>query len=110
MTSSSFGAVIIDFGKACEATEGQGYTLSEKQKEYYKLHHPHIAPDLRDGRCKQSMSSDIFSFGRIMNAISKTIVLHTVEFLKISQDCMLYNSSLRPDAGLLHERIVHVAT
>lgn len=60
---SSVGAVIIDFGKACEASKGKSYTLSHSQKEYYKLHHPQIAPDLRDGKSKQSASSDIYSFG-----------------------------------------------
>lgn len=55
----SLGAVIIDFGKACEASKGRGYRLSTSQKNYYKLHHPHIAPDLRDGVNQQSASSDI---------------------------------------------------
>ena len=105
MLTSSIGAVIIDFGKACEASKGQSYSLSEKQKEYYKLHHPHIAPDLRDGRCKQCMSSDIYSFGRIMNMVNKTLslALSSDEVNKISRDCMQYDSSLRPDAIRLHE-------
>ena len=55
----SIGVVIIDFGKACDIGKGRSYSLSQSQKDYYKKHHPHIAPDLRDGLCKQSERSDI---------------------------------------------------
>jgi serine/threonine protein kinase len=102
------GAVINDFGKACEAIKGQSYNLSDKQKEYYKLHHPHIAPDLRDGKCKQSMSSDIYSFGRILNIVSKTVLQNNNEAVNISRDCMQYESVLRPDAICLYELITNM--
>ena len=46
--------VIIDFGKACLLAEGKKYNLSHKQREVYKLKHPHVAPDVRDGLCKQT--------------------------------------------------------
>lgn len=58
-TVNSLGAVIFDFGKACEVSKGRSYKLSAGQKHYYKLHHPHTAPDLRDGTNSQSVSSDI---------------------------------------------------
>lgn len=59
--TNSIGPVIIDFGKACEISNGRVYNLSQRQREQYKVNHPHIAPDLRDGKCSQSISSDIFS-------------------------------------------------
>ena len=45
--------VIIDFGKV---SKGKLYNLTPTEKKQYAAHHPHIAPDLRDGR-----ASDIFS-------------------------------------------------
>ena len=37
--------------------------LSQNQKGYYKVNHPHITPDLRDGLCQQSELSDVYSLG-----------------------------------------------
>ena len=66
----SIGAVIIDFGKACDISKGKHYHLSKDEKEQYKIDHPHIAPDLRDGLCHQCVFSDIYSFGRIISIIN----------------------------------------
>ena len=56
---------VIDFGKACEINEGIRYSLSVKEKDRYKSHHPQVAPDLCDGLCKQNVATDIYSVGRI---------------------------------------------
>ena len=61
---------IVDFGKARYASEAKLYHLSQDQKEKYKLCHPQVAPEVRDGICKQSFASDIYSFGRIMQHIN----------------------------------------
>ena len=58
-STSSIQAVIIDYGKACEIKEEKLYKLSEGEKQQYARHHSHIAPGLRDGICRQSVSSDI---------------------------------------------------
>ena len=50
-------AVIIDFGKACDANIGKTYTLVESQKEQCKKDHSHIAADLRDEASQQSAYS-----------------------------------------------------
>lgn len=63
-------SVLIDFGKACFVSESTLYNLSSEQKDSYKKNHPQIAPEVRDGRAKQSFSSDIYSFGRIMQKIN----------------------------------------
>ena len=57
-TSTSCGAVIIDFGKACDKSKGSVYKLSQQEIRHYKSHYPHIAPDLQDGKCAQLVSSD----------------------------------------------------
>ena len=88
--------VIIDFGKACSLNEGKHYHLSEKERKEYKINHPQVAPDLRDGLCAQSEASDIFSFGRIIYMIST--VLEDQSLKDLSKQCMLYYSSMRPPA------------
>ena len=69
-TAMCVQAVIVDFGKACNVTNGKSYKLSDIQKEQYKKDHPHIAPDLRDGACKQSILSDIFALGRVIKLVN----------------------------------------
>lgn len=102
----SLGAVIIDFGKACETSKGRSYRLSANQKNYYKIHHPHIAPDLRDGISSQSPSSDIYSLGRIMEAINTSSLLNCDIVTKLSIDCMQYDGHLRPDAKSLNKSLI----
>ena len=54
--------VIIDFGKACEITRDKTYIkVTESEKDKYKHVHTCIAPDLRDGLCAQSESSNVYS-------------------------------------------------
>lgn len=94
----SLSAVIIDFGKACEISQGKKYNLSNRQKEYYKINHPHIAPDLRDGISKQSSSTDVYSFGRIIKIVANaSLLLKGDKFNELAQKCMQYNGQLRPD-------------
>ena len=85
-TLTGTGAVIVDFGKACEINEGKRYSLSIKEKERYKTHHPQIAPDLCDGLCKQNVATDIYSVGRIMNANTS---LKCVRVKQVSQECTM---------------------
>ena len=89
--------MIIDFGKACETSMGRSYKLSESQKEQYKVHHPHIAPDLRDGLCSQSVPSDIFSLGRVISIINSVFSLKNETLNGLSHRCMQYHTHLRPD-------------
>lgn len=103
MTRASLGAVIIDFGKACETSKGRSYSLSKDQVDYYKLYHPHIAPDLRDGKCKQSFASDIYSFGRIMKIVNDFSLLKNAEIMKLSENYMQYDGCLRNDSLRLKE-------
>ena len=87
-------AVIIDFGKACNITSGKSYKLSDIQKEQYKKDHPHIAPDLRDGICKQSTLSDVCSLGRMTNNIPQ---LQKEDLEELSNKSMYYHMHLRPE-------------
>ena len=95
-TSQSYiKAVIIDFGKACLLAEGKKYTLNYKQREQYKVNHPHVAPDIHGGLHKQSDASDIYSFGRIIHINS--VSLDNEVLKELSCTCMLYQSQMCPD-------------
>ena len=102
--AGSIGPVIIDFGKACEIRKGRLYHLSQHQREKYKVNHPHIAPDLRDGQCPQSTSSDIFSLGRIINLVNDTAAsLQQKSLQELSQKCMQYHMHERPNILFVKE-------
>lgn len=87
--------IIIDFGKACDVTQGKLYHLSPQEQEEYRVHHPQIAPDLRDGLCTQCIASDIYSFGRIIY-MAATLLNKDKSLCDISVQCMMYNHALRP--------------
>lgn len=63
----------------------------------YKTCHPQIAPDLCDGRCKQSVTTDIYSIGRVLNAINVNSSLNNDKVKEITEECMQYSGSLCPD-------------
>ena len=96
--STIVGAVIIDFGKACEISKGRTYNLSHAQREQYRVNHPHIAPDLRDGQCAQSVSSDVYAVGRIISIVcdrDRSLQFDTLNDLTLK--CTQYHKHLRPD-------------
>jgi len=90
-------AVLVDFGKACALMSGKKYELNEEEKELYKLNHSHIAPDLRDGRSKQSVSSDTFSLGRVIHIVNSATAMYNKQIEEISRRCMHYNACIRPE-------------
>lgn len=57
---------IIDFSKACPKKDGKKYHLLPCETETFKTHYPHLAPDLVDGKVRQNVFSDIFSFGQVI--------------------------------------------
>ena len=84
-------AVIIDFNKACKTGKGKYYRLSDAEKEKYKKDHQHIAPDLRDGHCQQSIESDIYSLGKIINGLCINSFIDNKNLLEVSNKCLEYN-------------------
>ena len=97
--------IIIDFGKACDVSKARFYKLSQKEKEKYRQNHCHIAPDLRDGICKQSFLSDIYSFGRIVQAMNMNTTIHCKALEELSNKCMQYYQSQRPDMAYIKQSI-----
>ena len=101
VVDKSFDAVeprIVDFGKACFEQNAKFYHLSASDKEVYRKCHPQVAPDVRDGICKQSTASDIYSFGRILSSINKE-KLSVPVLLSMSDMCLDYDSDKRPSTN-----------
>lgn len=93
-------AVIIDFGKACFKKDGRTYKLSQLQRQQYKAKHPHICPALRDGNCMQNISTDVYSFGRILSHMADK-VLPFPSLIKLANECMGYDHLIRPKTDQL---------
>lgn len=96
-------AIIIDYGKACGVKEGKYYKLSECEKEQYARRYSHIAPDVRDGIFRQSVSSDIYSLGRIIQVIIKNSTLNNGAIEQLSVGCMQYHMHFRPNMTDINE-------
>ena len=62
--------VLIDFGKSLPLTGLKGpNVMSEKQQIKYTKDFPHIAPEIVTGKNRQSIESDIYSFGKMTDII-----------------------------------------
>ena len=92
---------IIDFGKACFETNARLYHLSKSDKEVYRKRHPQVAPDVRDGICRQSTASDIYSFGRILSSINEENLSIPV-LQSMSDMCLDYDGAKRPSTNDLY--------
>ena len=86
---------IIDFGKACPVSKGKKYSLSEDEKHVYKGDHPQVAPDLRDGLVQQTMSTDIYSLGRILKRCN-SVVIRSMQLASTIRPILSYHSQDRP--------------
>ena len=95
--------VIIDFGKSVQVHKAMRYKLSDSEKQQYRQIHKHIAPDLIDGVCVPSPSSDMYSYGRVF----KNIVCYSqTKIGKLStpvrtliKNCLNYYANDRPAAA-----------
>ena len=94
------GSIIIDFGKACFEKNAKLYDLSIKDRERYKIYHPQVAPDVRDGIHKQSVLSDVYSYGRIMLSMNEKLSLPAIS--SMANLCLKYNADDRPKANELY--------
>lgn len=83
-----YRTILIDFGKctAIAATSSLTKHLSLEEQEHYKRRHGHIAPEIVTGASPPSISSDVYSFGRIICAIGGKVAC---DFLcTLGEKCM----------------------
>ena len=95
--SELFSPVIIDFGKCIHASKARKYHLTDKEQLDYKQFHAHIAPDLVTGEAVPSYSSDIYSFGRIIQDVVKySDKTFPENITRLYQECMKDKAAKRP--------------
>ena len=70
-----YQVVLIDFGKATSMQESKRYHLSGVEKIEYRRNFPHIAPEVVEGETKQTKSSDIYAFGKLLFRVSNQGVI-----------------------------------
>jgi len=97
--------VLIDFGKSRSLDHPKKYNLTDKQKEHYREKHPWIAPELIAGTSTQSIATDMFSFGVMVqwclnHMTKKCDVLQGVSF-----SCLDSNAGIRPSASECKKRL-----
>jgi serine/threonine protein kinase len=61
-----FHAILIDFGKACSFANAKRTELSEELKAEYREKHAHIAPEIIEGKSKQSPARDVYALGIVV--------------------------------------------
>lgn len=79
--------VLIDFGKSCKREEGVTKCMTASEQEMYKKQYKHIAPEIIDGSYKQSIYSDIYSFGYLVCCIYTIICTNSSRLRKIVKEC-----------------------
>ena len=89
-TDSETQAILIDLGKGCFVSHGKAYHMNDVMGREYKKKYPHIAPDLVDGHCNQSKSSDMFSFGKLIKQINDK-QLNLPALVSLSLHCTEYH-------------------
>ena len=60
---------MIDFGKATKCEKGSMLYLTNEERLEYQRRFPQIAPKVREGENRQSVYSDIFAVGGILDQI-----------------------------------------
>ena len=66
-----FCPVLVDFGKSCLVNDGKRKVLSSSEKAKYYREHYHIAPEVIEGTCPQSVKSDVYSVGVVVAGLYK---------------------------------------
>ena len=59
-------AVIIDFGKSCYVGNARVKRIPIQERDDYRKRHPHIAPEIVNMTRSQSLASDVYSYGVLL--------------------------------------------
>lgn len=98
ITKEHWTPVIIDFGKSRKITASEPRS---KQKE--AQHYHWIAPEVLDGTSAQTIRSDVFSLGRILRFVIKSVFnrdeLRYSKAKEIYLACVNINVQLRPKSA-----------
>jgi len=82
-----FIPVLVDFGKSCKRENGIVKHLKPEEQIIYQKRYKHIAPEIVDGSHKQSIYSDIYSFGYLVCHIFTTLCQTSPKLKTIVKEC-----------------------
>lgn len=88
-TNDSYCPVLIDFGKSCKRNAGKIIKISKKEQDDYRTKYKHIAPEVIDGSNRQSIYSDIYSFGYMVKKIQIYILPSSEKLKRIIKECYM---------------------
>ena len=92
--SSGVRGVLIDLGKGCLLKDAKRYCSEESRRREHIKNYPHIAPDLINGHCAQSTSSDVYSIGKCIMQINEKLCIPALKSL--GTQCNEYNCKTQP--------------
>lgn len=87
VTEQEWKPVVIDFEKSRSQTKPKRYQLTEAQKVFYKSKHPCIAPELIEGTHTQSIQTDVFSVGKLLESTLGRFVRQDVSYENLASSC-----------------------
>ena len=91
--------VVIDFGKATQKDSGRIYRLTHFELQKYRTRFPHIAPEVVEGKNRESTASDIYAYGMLLKRIvNENDSFSDSKLRDISEKCLSKKSSDRPSA------------
>lgn len=105
---NSYRSLLIDFGKGCFFGDARLYSLTEDEKKSYANEHPQVAPEVRDGRVKQGVYSDVYSLGRVIYQVNEKI-LNCSELSQYCNNCIQSDHSARPTSSDVHQFLSSLA-
>ena len=94
--------VVVDFGKATTVENGKKYQLTPVEKSEYSHRYGHIAPEVIEGITAQTIRSDVYAFGGILQKVQDYGTLHRQVKKRIddiSTRCRSPNHFSRPVAS-----------
>ena len=89
-----YQVILIDFGKATSIQDSKRYHLNVIEQTEYCRNFPHIAPEVVEGETKQTKSSDIYAFGKLLFRVSNQGVIDKADphkrqlFLNFAERCV----------------------
>lgn len=93
--------VVIDFGKATDKEKGRMYHLSYYDMQKYHCRFPHMAPEVVDGKNRESTCSDIYAYGMLLKQVIGAIrdCLCATQLQDLADRCSSNQPTRRPSAA-----------
>ena len=92
-------AILIDFGKVCSS--------EELKAEYRGEKHAHIAPEIIEGKSKQSPARDVYALGRVVlnYGLGSFVSVNRLSCYKANHVSTIYLRDVRLNIHHSHRRM-----